>query len=60
MVCPKPMTITMNHDREGEWEEVARRMIAQLQEHLFLQQIDEDGRLRRTAKVLDLKRGCRR
>lgn len=60
MVRTKPMNLTLNHDGEHEREDIARRLIRQLQEHINLFRIDEDGTLRFTARVLAQKRGCRR
>lgn len=50
-----------NQNFYQEWREIAQRYVAELQEHLFLERaVDPDGQLRRTARVLDQKRGCRR
>lgn len=61
MVRTEPMK-TLNHDneRERDWEDLVRRFIHQLQEHINLLRIDSDGALRQTAAVLAQKRGCRR
>lgn len=51
---------TLNHDSEDEREDLVRRFVRQLQEHISLFRIDDDGALRFTAQVLAQKRGCRR
>lgn len=62
MVRTKPMkTLNLSPDEpEREREDVVRRFIRQLQEHINLFRIDDDGGLRFTAAVLAQKRGCRR
>jgi len=45
---------------ESWWREVQERALRVAAETYALYRIDEDQQLRRTARMLELKRGCRR